>query len=182
MKIGRPKLFNVVSDMEKAINNYLYEQEVINKPPSIQGMCIAIGFSSRQSLINYSKRNPEFKPIIDWAKDEIYKRCNNTKRRRQNKKNYKVGKGYVYIIHCTGTKIYKIGISKSDPYNRLHNLQTGCPFGLELVKVSYHDNYHLLERALHAKYHAYNTRGEWFELEDDIFAVVKNDVEEGIIK
>lgn len=184
---GRPKKFKTVEDMQKAIDKYLNGQRAIEKQPSIQGLCLSLGFTARQSLINYTKRNEEFKPLIDNAKDLIYKQSSNHRRRKARvsdelRKSFKHGQGYVYLIHCKGTIFYKIGISKNDPENRLSSLQSGCPFELEMIHLGHCDYYGLLESELHSRYSKYKVRGEWFEFSDSQVLCVKNDIESQINK
>ncbi len=51
--MARPRKFNKVGEMEKAIKGYFKKQERRDKPYTIQGLCLALGFNSRKSLLNY---------------------------------------------------------------------------------------------------------------------------------
>jgi len=90
----------------------------------------------------------------------------------------KQNKGYVYLIRCLGSDFYKIGISKLDVGNRVATMQSGCPFELKVIHVSYSDHYSLLEAELHRRYKLKRVRGEWFEFTDALVLCVKNDMDE----
>lgn len=66
----------------------------------------------------------------------------------------------VYVI-SGGGKV-KIGASVL-PLDRLANLQTGSPMPLSLVWRIACPNARKLERALHRRYAAHHSHGEWFE-------------------
>ena len=86
--------------------------------------------------------------------------------------------GYVYLVHCKETTFYKIGISKSNYALRLKELQTGCPFELEMVHVIHSVNYHKWEKELHNKFQDKWVRGEWFDLDDASFNMVMKYLED----
>lgn len=44
-------------------------------PPTVTGLALAIGFRTRKSLIDYAARSVEFKEIIERAKSEVEKYC-----------------------------------------------------------------------------------------------------------
>ena len=81
--------------------------------------------------------------------------------------------GYVYLIHCVGTSLYKIGISKIDYYSRLSTMQSGCPYELEFVDTMHSTQYQKLEKTLHAKFKNKRIRGEWFDLDSESLSEVK---------
>lgn len=61
--------------------------------------------------------------------------------------------------HC------KIGVA-SDLYNRISNLQVGCPYEITLIHVMYFDSITEAtkkENQLHHELKEYRIRGEWFE-------------------
>lgn len=79
-------------------------------------------------------------------------------------------KGYVYLIHMTGTSYYKIGMSL-DPEIRLRTLQTGNPYALNIITTRNVPDMRSAESALHRRYEAQrvlnlNAR-EWFDFGDD---------------
>jgi hypothetical protein len=68
----------------------------------------------------------------------------------------------VYIIHCTTTKYYKVGIAK-DVRKRFLSLKSGCPFDLVLVGEFYHPSAASIEQIFHQVHSNRCVRGEWFE-------------------
>ena len=73
---------------------------------------------------------------------------------------------YLYIINCTGTDYYKIGVSDR-PTARLATLQTGCPLELNLlIKYSFKAKLeaYAAEAVAHRALKEHAIRGEWFEL------------------
>lgn len=95
---------------------------------------------------------------------------------------FKKGSGYVYIVHCKGSDLYKIGISKSKPNNRLSNLQSGCPFELDMIHIGLCDHYGLLESEIHKRYSKHRVRGEWFKLSAPLLLCVLNDIDKESMK
>jgi len=84
--------------------------------------------------------------------------------------------GFVYLINCKGTNLYKIGISKNNIKIRLSTLQSGCPFELIVSYVCQCKHFALLESELHKRYKKYKHRGEWFKLSESLVLCVKNDM------
>lgn len=72
----------------------------------------------------------------------------------------------VYFIYqsAAGAALMKIGRAK-DIYRRRVTLQTGNPHPLLIVGWIETTSDHALEKALHGKYRAKRTSGEWFHLE-----------------
>ncbi|KAI4186855.1 MAG: hypothetical protein L6R41_003204 [Letrouitia leprolyta] len=75
-------------------------------------------------------------------------------------------RGFVYLIHMTGTTYYKIGMSL-DPEIRLRTLQTGNPYVLNIVTTRSVSDMRSAESELHRRYDAQrvlnlNAR-EWFD-------------------
>ena len=85
--------------------------------------------------------------------------------------------GFVYLARCRG--FYKIGWTEGNPADRVRQLQTGCPFPIELVgtipatpaadtqwrTVIFKDKHE---------------RGDWFKLTlQDVQRVLRNDFAEG---
>ena len=82
---------------------------------------------------------------------------------------------YIYLIHCSGTSFFKIGIARSVE-SRLDTLQPACPFELVLVNhVRYPSRSQaiLSEMALHEKYAHNLVHGEWFSFQHDELEDVK---------
>lgn len=88
--MGRPRKIETAKDMERAIKRYFkacegkplldeYKRPVLHKgfpvvvgehPPTITGLARALGFKSRQSLLNYQGRE-EFADLIADAKARV---------------------------------------------------------------------------------------------------------------
>lgn len=68
-----------------------------------------------------------------------------------------IGFIYVFANHFSG--VCKIGFT-TNPTNRLKQVQTGCPYKLEIILVI--KGSIKTERALHKKYKKFKTNGEWF--------------------
>lgn len=69
---------------------------------------------------------------------------------------------FVYIIKGYG-RWYKIGVSR-EPKNRLKQLQTACPFKLEIVKTISTHKATTLEMDIHERFIDRRGEGEWFRL------------------
>lgn len=76
---------------------------------------------------------------------------------------------YVYFVRARG-KPQRLKIGKaSDPERRLKELQTGCPYPLQLeAKLKCRNERHAfqVERAAHEYFAAERTIGEWFKCTD----------------
>ena len=72
--------------------------------------------------------------------------------------------GKVYFIGCNYMGI-KIGYTKNDPSKRLKQLQTGCPYKLELLYVMNGCNRDT-EQYYHRFFTEYlNINGEWYDFQ-----------------
>lgn len=73
---------------------------------------------------------------------------------------------YVYFARTlTGPRMLKVGKARA-PAQRVAELQTGCPFELELVgslKCKSEQHAMGIEKAAHAMFRRAQVRGEWFE-------------------
>lgn len=67
--------------------------------------------------------------------------------------------GYVYVIKQGTDNIYKIGITRNNPYSRMSELQTGNPFKLSMVKCYPVLDSQEIERILHCIYASYRLEG-----------------------
>ncbi len=79
-------------------------------------------------------------------------------------------KVYLLKIVNDNKTLYKIGFTRGNVYDRVKNLQTGCPYEI-LVVDSYSSDYSMIiERTLHNIFKHKKTYGEWFELdlEDEV--------------
>lgn len=102
MPVGRPKKYNSPEEMQKVIDQYFRDckgdilkdysgKPIINKhgdviiigekPPTVTGLAIALGFTNRQSLINYQNQDEFFDTITrakmvcqNYAETRLYDR------------------------------------------------------------------------------------------------------------
>lgn len=77
--------------------------------------------------------------------------------------------GCVYLICFASPEItaFKIGVTHQDHViKRLKQLQTGCPWRLQIAKVMYRPDAYEFEAFLHRKFARYRIRqdGEWFDM------------------
>lgn len=89
--------------------------------------------------------------------------------------------GNVYFIGCNGMGI-KIGYTKNDPIKRLKQLQTGCPYKLELLYVI--DG---ASRDTEAYYHryfssVYNIQNEWYDYNFVLEWIKRRELEQEVLK
>lgn len=86
----------------------------------------------------------------------------------------------IYLIKAQEIYLYKIGITKNVD-RRLKQLQTGCPFKLEVVEVYEANNFVTkIENILHRSFSCYqkssdlyDLQGEWFDLPNSIISNFK---------
>lgn len=86
------------------------------------------------------------------------------------RKGWRNGSAWLYLIQCKGFSLYKVGISDVSVVDRTHHLQTGCPFELvvkqswEFPKPTVKD----VETRVHKFCESKRVRpdGEWFKLSD----------------
>lgn len=73
----------------------------------------------------------------------------------------------IYLLKTVNNDqiLYKIGYTTGSVKNRIKNLQTGCPYKIEVV-YTYNSSYSkILETTLHNIYSHKKTHGEWFNLD-----------------
>ena len=68
-KVGRPKIFNDVKEVEEKINAYFNYCEEKEKPYTMSGLAYYLGIS-RQTLVNYSNQY-QFFDTIKKARDRV---------------------------------------------------------------------------------------------------------------
>ena len=104
-------------------------------------------------ILEYTyKRIFKTDPTIDYLENK-----------RQNRKEGRVES--IYFIGNREYQLVKIGFS-TYPEDRMKQLQTGCPFELELfgvIKGSVKE-----EKTLHRKYSKYRINGEWFKIDGEL--------------
>lgn len=66
-KGGKPAFYNNAEEMEKAVIEYFDNCIELQEPYTITGLALALGFSTRKSLLDYSEKQ-EFVNIIKRAK------------------------------------------------------------------------------------------------------------------
>ena len=90
-KGGRPPMYKTAKEMQKAIDAYFKECKgkiatlddgevardkygipiiIESRPPTITGLALALGFNSRQALLNYQEKD-EFNDTITRAKSKV---------------------------------------------------------------------------------------------------------------
>ena len=69
MPAGQPKYYKTAKEMQKAIDAYF--KSVGEGELTITGLAMALGFTSRQALINYEGYSPEFFDTIKKAKMRV---------------------------------------------------------------------------------------------------------------
>lgn len=67
---GRPPLYSAAEEMQKNIEAFFLECEEKKKPTTVAGLAIACGFTSRNQLYEYEKKE-EFKDTIKRARIRI---------------------------------------------------------------------------------------------------------------
>lgn len=77
---------------------------------------------------------------------------------------------FVYLVHASGH--WKIGVSQNVE-QRLREIQTGCPYRVEIVKFWKSENATKVEKALHHRFAEHRMEGEWFKLPDSALAYLK---------
>jgi hypothetical protein len=84
----------------------------------------------------------------------------------------KSSKGFVYIIR--GESYYKIGRTE-DPYKRLTPMTAHAPFPLETLLLIPTADMVQTEQELHRRFDAKHQRGEWFSLDEEDIAAIRQD-------
>lgn len=77
---------------------------------------------------------------------------------------------FVYLVHASGH--WKLGVSQNVE-QRLRELQTGCPFRVEIVKFWKSEQAAKVERALHRRFAEHRMEGEWFKLPESALTYLK---------
>ena len=68
-KVGRPRSFNSVEEVEQRINDYFNYCEENEKPYTMSGLALYLDID-RKTLVNYSKEE-EYFPTIKKARDRV---------------------------------------------------------------------------------------------------------------
>lgn len=67
---GRPPRYKDKAEIEGLIDCYFKDCEAQQRPPTVTGLALALGFTSRQALLNYQSKR-EFVDTITRAKSRI---------------------------------------------------------------------------------------------------------------
>jgi hypothetical protein len=68
--MGRPLRFETPEEFEQAANDYFAVCEAKERRPTVNGLALALGFNSRQSLLNYEDR-PEFLDLVKAVRTRL---------------------------------------------------------------------------------------------------------------
>jgi hypothetical protein len=71
MKTGRPPAYDTPEDMQQAIDSYFDQCVAEDRPPTVTGLALALGFEGRQGLLYYETDKPEFLVTVKRAKGRI---------------------------------------------------------------------------------------------------------------
>lgn len=79
----------------------------------------------------------------------------------------------IYLMYVKDLNAYKIGVSKNSK-KRLKQLQTGCPYNIEIKHIFFSKFAYKVESILHREFNTYKIdidekklNGEWFILTSD---------------
>ena len=72
----------------------------------------------------------------------------------------------VYVLNTKGFEFVKIGFAKNLK-QRMSNIQSGCPYEINLFTCAHAPNYREVEKYLHNYFSGFNSYGEWFSLDGD---------------
>jgi len=68
---GRPRILQSIQQAEELIESYFTDREEAERPPTICGLALHLGFEDRQSIRDYIARNDAFSCIIKKAISRI---------------------------------------------------------------------------------------------------------------
>lgn len=74
----------------------------------------------------------------------------------------------IYVLRGRGTNFFKIGRTSQSIESRIQQLQTGCPFEIEVYATFPTFWPAEMEKFLHAYLSEFRTSGEWFNVEQEI--------------
>lgn len=150
----------------------------INDCPAIKSILNHANHPLREQYIEQVLLNPP-SVIVSWEAEAVFKKhypkltekVDALVSKRLNEYKTQLGIGNkdkkaspsqkVYIIQCSVTGIFKVGIS-ANPNKRLKSLQVGYPYGLALRETFKTHNARRTEKILHGKLQDFRLKGEWF--------------------
>ena len=68
--MARPPKFSSPEEFKEAADSYFTLCEAKDKVPTVNGLALALGFNSRQSLLNYAEK-PEFVDVVKTARTKL---------------------------------------------------------------------------------------------------------------
>jgi len=71
MANGRPPKYDTPEEMQAAVDSYFVECVESERPSTVTGLALALGFNSRSSFLYYENEKPEFLNTIKRAKMRI---------------------------------------------------------------------------------------------------------------
>ncbi len=75
--------------------------------------------------------------------------------------------GWVYAVGNTERELFKIGATKKFPEDRAREIQTACPFPINVYWMLYSSHRFNLEKSLHSFLARYREHGEWFKISEE---------------
>lgn len=82
----------------------------------------------------------------------------------------------VYILRCN--EYYKIGFTNGSIECRIHAMQTGNPYKLELAFALKNKNAKTIEKYIHSKFENKRVLREWFHLDEKDFIKIEDIIKE----
>lgn len=119
--------------------------------------------------------SPEIRPIPVYGDAHIRARrflatnCGNMRESLQARRQESWERqGFIYFLGVGDPTLshVKIGFTTQNPYSRMAELQTGCPFRMKMLGFVLGSMD--MEQSLHAKLSRHRAMGEWFEASQDV--------------
>ena len=123
----------------------------------------AIDLAFNMGMLYIDKEHPEIAPDKEMV-DVISAHVEELK----SLGSFSKEEGYVYFLKAEGHNIFKVGITKTTPYQRIPTIQSGCPYELSVFAYVYYSDCREKERWYHLCLEPYRMYGEWFEVESEI--------------
>lgn len=117
-----------------------------------------------RNCLNYQQNKVPDKILAEQLYRSLngsYKRFNNGSAKEYLSK-VVIPESSVYAIGNIDEGYVKIGYT-TDVDSRIKQIQTGCPFKIEVIEI-WHGLTRKDEKTLHKAYDRYRTNGEWFEI------------------